>query len=61
MFFHEALRERGEFRGVVIGEPDDAPVFQDSLDHTAQRSAQCLDPIASCEIRRLDEIRQRWG
>ena len=61
MFFHEALGERGELCRVLIGEPDDAPVFQNPLDHTVQGSAQGLDPIACLKVRRLDEITQGWS
>ena len=45
-FFHKGLGESRKFCGVLIGEPDDAPVFQNSFDHTVHRSAQRLDPIA---------------
>ena len=45
-FFHKGLGECGELCGVLIGEPDYVPVFQNPLHNTVQRSTQRLDPIA---------------
>ena len=45
---------------MLVGEPDDAPIFQNPLHNAVQRSAQRLDSFASREIRRFNEFRQSW-